>query len=814
MGRSWKSAAIVLISLLSLSGANMAAEPEAKPLIEADFVKLGDLNEAQWAASFVDGLDCRVLKGGVAGVVPLPAWWGEGARPLAPAAFVIHVKFKDTASEPIRVEIFSGLPGRSEIHRIGGLNDNQWKVASIPVGWDMVMRTSAKGTELAFFAPPKSDVPFQHIDVAVGKPAEDEARWAAETRDWVARVQAGIKDSKLPNPEQPVITDELKKFQLIPFIRSTSRLIYPNSAPQKGETYRLVKTVSESDVLPSAPLKIKMARNEIEPAQFGVYANGADLKNVRISVGKDGFRNVYGVGLKSKVTLFTAEYAVVRAGKDLPIFPQRLWPAFPVDIPNGRSHLFWITVGEEHSSPKAGVYTGKISIEADDQATMELPVEVDIADIELLTMKEAGLHMGGCTTGLLPAHELRILVENNQNSINLWYSGVAPKITKKPNKDFDLDYSIMDDFMRHAHDAGVENFVYFLGGNPYDFPDACHLERELYRQVVYDGANMMDGRKEFIRKTTQAPNVMLPELRTVYEAWVKKFMAHAQENHWPEPILTPFDEPAKWVQGDHAKIRLFYYVDQKTHSDRLPHINVKDVAQFQKTEEANGNKPEDLGEGGAAEWIKTHFKDSCAAIHEADPNARIYGSIHHAESGIVFKDDIEVFCTNAIHEDPKLGDKVRAGGPKKTFWQYSGCGTTSDLATARYTFGFFFGAFDSRGSLCWAYNWGARFDTTQGENWEYAWTTPYSIVRTPFFEGMREAWDDRRYIETLKAEAKKKGREKEADDLLAEIFNTAVKSRTAGGRDTVNDFWARTNDPEALDTMRGKIRDAILKLKQ
>jgi hypothetical protein len=787
--------AMLVVLLTGLCGPHLLSAADEKPLIEADFVKLEDLPDAIWAADKVDDKDCRILKGGVAGVVPLPAWWGEGLRPKEPTAFNIAVTYKDEATAPIRVEIYSGLPGRSEIHRIGGLNDHAWKTALIPVAWDTVMRNSAKGTELVFTAPARSEIAFQHIAVVPGHPAEDEARWSTETRDWTARVQAeALKTAKLPDAETAVIPDTLKEKQIVPFTRIYTKLIYPTSAPQEKET--------------GAGVTIKMARNEIEPAQFGVYANGADLKNVRVTFGKDGLQTVNGEKLKCELALLTGEYAVTRGG----VFPQRLWPAFAVDIPKGKSHLFWINAGDDHTLPKAGIYAGKILIEAEGLPPEELPLSVDVSDIKLLTMKEAELHLGGCVTGLLPAHELRALVKNNHNSINIWASGVSPRIMKKSATDFDLDFALMDDFMRHAKEAGVDNFVYFLGGDPYGFPDTLSLERDLYRSVCYSGTNLMDGRKEFIRKQVAAPDRVLPELRPVYIEWVKKVMAHAKEAHWPEPILTPFDEPAKWSQGDHAKAKLFYYIDQKTHSDRLPHIKLQDVEKFLESEKANGNSPEELGVGGAAEWIKGHFKDACAAIHEASPGVRVYGSIHHAGPGIIFADDVDLFCTNAIHEDAHLGDKVRAAGPNKWFWQYSGCSDASPPGDARYTFGFYFGAFNSRGSLVWAYNWGARFDTTQGDNWEYAWTTPYSIVRAPYFEGMREGWDDRRYIETLKQAAHKKGKDQEAHELLEQLFNSAVKSRTEGGRDTVNDFWARSKDPEALDAMRAKIRDMIVSL--
>ncbi len=68
------------------------------------------------------------------------------------------------------------------------------------------------------------------------------------------------------------------------------------------------------------------------------------------------------------------------------------------------------------------------------------------------------------------------------------------------------------------------------------------------------------------------------------------------------------------------------------------------------------------------------------------------------------------------------------------------------------------------------------------------------------------------HLELLKAVAKKAGREKEATALLDEILNAAVKTRTQEGRDTVNDFFARTNDPGALDTSRHRISAMIIQM--
>ncbi|MHC4717970.1 MAG: hypothetical protein ACYS5V_13430, partial [Planctomycetota bacterium] len=251
--------------------------------------------------------------------------------------------------------------------------------------------------------------------------------------------------------------------------------------------------------------------------------------------------------------------------------------------------------------------------------------------------------------------------------------------------------------------------------------------------------------------------------------WCRQVAAHAKARNWPEVILTPFDEPAKWIQGPGKVV---------------------------------GNYRHAIGTGP---WIKPYFKDACAALREGAPDVRIYGSIHHINyrrrnSGLVFLHDIDVFCTNAVHEDPTIGDKVRAAG--RHFWQYAGTGGAGSPDRARYAFGFFFASHGSRGSLAWAYNWGRGFDTTSGSNWMYAWQTPYDTIPAPYFEGMREAWDDRRVIETY---TKRFAGDAEAMAELKAIFAAARRSRTRGGRDTVSDFWAAVDDATKMDRWRDRL---------
>ncbi|HYK91527.1 MAG TPA: hypothetical protein VE398_22355, partial [Acidobacteriota bacterium] len=258
--------------------------------------------------------------------------------------------------------------------------------------------------------------------------------------------------------------------------------------------------------------------------------------------------------------------------------------------------------------------------------------------------------------------------------------------------------------------------------------------------------------------------------RDLYTQSLRDVTLHARENNWPELIFTPFDEPAKWA-----------YREPRPEANRKYAI-------------------------GCGPWIREHFKAACALIHEAIPQNKVYMSLHNnyetdirgfkERVGEVFIPDVDVVCTNAIQEDNELGEKVRKAG--KAFWQYTG------TQSPRYSFGFWFGAWDSRGSLCWAYNWGAHLDVTEGSNWQYAWSSPFETILTPAYEEMREAWDDRRYLETARAVARTAG--KNIEPLLRQIFKHVLDNQ--GG----DNSWRRGQDPAQMDQWRAMLADAIVAL--
>src|SRR5690606_29803794 len=534
---------------------------------------------------------------------------------------------------------------------------------------------------------------------------------------------------------------------LVPYQRNWMDIIRPISAPQGRET--------------GAPLETRMFLNELEPLQLGIYANGTDLHEVEVTL--DPITGPGGA-VVVQTTVRVAEYSKVK-GQLIPSyliepFPQRLWPAYPFDVRAGESHMVWIVLETDTAFSRPGRYESRLRIQGRGQEEVQVPVIVEILDERLLTMEEAGLKMGGCTTGLLPEFELEFLHKYNHNMVNIWYASVRPVLSPSGDDSFAMDFRIMDAWMAAARRQGMQDMVYFLGGNPYGFPQTMHLPRTLANTVL---GTDDDGWRDVIM---QDPVNIPTQVASLMVDRVRRFADHARQNEWPNVILTPFDEPAKYTQ---------YRTDL-----------------------------------GMLDFIKPQFKKQVALLREGDPTAQIYGSIHQYDPGMDFLEDVDVFCTNAVHEDWGMPAEVR--NASNILWEYSGTSDRGLPAVARYTYGFYFASHGSRGSLAWAYNWGSRFDTLDGSNWLYAWNTPFEVIPTPYMEGMREAWDDRRLIETVKHRAQEQS--EETGEFLGRLFADIAAARGRGGTDTVNDFWERAREDRQMDEWRNRLIQKLQSLRQ
>ncbi|MCX7805032.1 MAG: hypothetical protein N3A38_07550 [Planctomycetota bacterium] len=740
--------------LVSLAAVATVCGGESLPL-SWNLAEIKDLQD--WGEPARDGdRTYRPAEAGKAAVVRLPNWWGGTPRPPRGKAYVFEVTYRDDADAPVVAEAHAGVAsyfGRSELHRFGGEKDGKWKTAYVPASWDLLMLPpGSRNCEIAFRSP--VSLPVEKIVVREARLPEDADRYDAESRAWIAKIQAGkAAGAKFRNADEtPEIPDSWAGKPMVPYARAYYDWIYPNSAPRKGEA--------------GAPVHVLMARNEIEPGAFGVYAR-EDIEGVEYSISE--LKGPTGK-LECEIRCYAAEYAL-EPGKDAPVWsPQRLWRAFPVSIKKGRSAWFYFTVRTLGDKSLPGKYEGTISIRAGAK-TAGLPLKVEVLPIKLLTMDEAGLGMGGCVTGLATEQELETMRENNHNIVNLWFAGAQPGMKREGDR-LVLDFYYFDDWMKRARDHGVGRIVWFLGGNPNGYPETLSIERDLYS--VWG----LGSKEEFFRKmgTAEQRGKILEEVKTPYRLWLQAMVAHAKEAGWPELIFTPFDEPAKWA-----------YPEPRAEKNRKFAI-------------------------GCGPWIRDHFKAACALIHEAVPGTKVYISMHRnfyrevhgtkGRVGEIFIPDVDIVCTNAIDEDHELGDKVRRAG--KEFWQYGGG------ASRRYGYGFYFAAWDSRGSLCWAYNWGKRFDITEGSNWLYAWYSPFGTIQTPIYHELREGWDDRRYLETAKAAAKAAGAD--ITPLIKQIREETLADRGKGGRDLVNDFWEEGRTASKMDAWRGMLAKKIMEL--
>jgi len=694
--------------------------------------------------------DLWVLSRGRPGLLESPAWW-EGNRPPRQEMVVLEMEYFDNLEKPVRASVYSGLGSFeyfSELHRFGGAGDGTWKKARVPAGGDFIYTKLPEKTIRFRLDSDAGDLRVRNIRLTAPLP-DEEARYNAETREWVARAQerGQIDPSYWEKGEKPVIPAEWAGRQLVPFPRNWMDLVLPNSAPRAGEA--------------GALLSMRMFLNEYESAQLGIYANAGDLAQVTVTadplIDKSGRR-------VAEITLRVAEYSKVKGGMQLPSFfvepfPQRLWPAWPFEVKAGRSQLVWITLRTDEKTARPGKYRTTVRIKAQGVSEVAVPLEVEILGQRLLTMEQAGLRLGGCTSRFIPEFEMEWLKSYNHNMVNIWYQSDRPELIRDGDT-FSLGWRIFDEWMGSAKRAGMTDIVYFLGGNPYGFPRTMHLPRTLAEVML--GLDDRAWRELAFRDPYNVP----PELTAHITEWARRFGEHARSQGWPNVILTPFDEPAKWHQYA-SDLGMLYY-------------------------------------------IKPQFKQQVALLRKGDPQAQIYGSIHHYYGGIEFLEDVDIFCTNAVAENWNLPDEVRAAG--KTLWQYSSTTDKTTPAVPRYTFGYYFAGHGSVGSLVWAYNWGNRFDTLDGENWMYVFTTPFEVVPMPFAEGLREAWDDRRLIETVRKKAAEKG-----VDLTAfwdGFFKEVSTSRGRGGRSTLDDFWEQARQAEVMDEWRSELTAKLLELEK
>ncbi|MBN2289983.1 MAG: hypothetical protein JXQ83_11675 [Candidatus Glassbacteria bacterium] len=698
-----------------------------------------------------------LLAGNTPGFLEAPAWW-RGDRPGSGQVVVLEVEYRDSIAVPARAEVFSGMgPGESysELHRLGGTGDNAWKLARIPCPAELTMLHLPDSTIRFRLVSESSGLYLRDFRLARPQPG-DEACYNAETREWVRRVQAAaarVAPEYYALAESPQLPAEWAEKALVPFHREWMGLVMTISAPQAGET--------------EFPVRVRMAQNEYEPVQLGVYANGSALEEVAVEAGP-----VLGPGGSevAKADVRVAEYSLIDSrisALEVEPFPLRLWPNYRFDVPEGRSHLVRIELHTADSTAVPGKYSVPVKIKAKGVDEIEVQVSLEILPVRLLTVDEAGLKLGGHIRGLVPEYDLAFQRTYNHNLAGVY---VLPGLKHEPEASFSMDFRVLDDWMASAARQGFHDIYLFLGGNPFGFPQTMTLERQLAEAAL--GLDNEAWRSLAMEK----PDSVHPKIAPLYREWARRLGEHAKSENWPRLVLTPFDEPNKW-------------------SDERPGI-------------------------GSLAFIKPHFIHSAELLRRGFPEAPVAADMFTYDNAIVFLPYLDIYSTNSTHLHPGLPAEIKQAG--KEFWEYS----TVDLTASfnRYTLGYFFGAHGSRGAHLWAYNWGKRFDTLGDPNWQYAWYTPFGVVPTPCLEGVREGMDDRRLIETLKQAAAAKNVDVSAflESLFAEallrqdelrMFVISTWRHAQSGKTfTIEDFRRYEKAAAVMNRWHDRLLDKLVEL--
>jgi len=738
------------ISILSAIGC--CPQPEKAALPPADFHRPAGLNlplelTPSAGSAWQRERQTWYLPVSTAGELETAAWWKDD-RPPQGEMVVLEVEYLDSLSLPVRAEVYSGLA------RNGNFSELHRFGGAGDGRWNTARIPCPWDMIMKYL--PGGTLRFRLISDAsplrvrsftlTAARPGDEEDYNRQSREWVARVQRA-------KAEVPDSYWELAQQATVE--NSTGELVVYSRNWMEPVLPVSAPQAGETDF----PLKVRMTINEYQPLQLGVYANGTDLQNVVVSVSP--FTDSSG-RVVARVTARVAEYSLVKSRIEqdgVEPFPQRLWPAYPFGVPAGRSHMVWLTVHTEEATAVPGTYSTEVLVTAAGGHSVTVPLEVEILPVRLLEMGEAGLKLGGHTIGLLSEHDLAFQREYNHNMIDLWYGAARPELSVRGDSML-IDYRMMDDFMLRAARQGFSDVYYFLGGNPYGFPLTMDQQTHLAKSVLG-----LDDRT-FRREAMQRPEEVHPRVAPLISEWTRRFNRHAFNHGWPRITYTPFDEPAKWVQT----------------RDPL----------------------------GSLAFIRPHFNHWAKLLREGDPHVMVAADIHHYQGGMTFLPVLDVFCTNATHENPQMPDMVREAG--KVFWEFGGCNDRGLPGQARYVLGFYFASHDSRAAQLWAYNWGNRFDTLEGENWLYAWYTPFDVIPHPFMEGVREGMDERRLLETIKHTAELRG-----VDISAFISRLYEQWHDSDGdirrlKLTRDNFWQALQANHVMDRWHDTLMDKLLEL--
>jgi hypothetical protein len=172
-------------------------------------------------------------------------------------------------------------------------------------------------------------------------------------------------------------------------------------------------------------VSIQCAKNEYEPFQVIITAQGGDLKITDVSVSdlvsEDGKRIA-----KSNITLFREHFIEIKQASPRCTTPPGWWPdalipfvnpmdgsplknarfvALPCEVKAGKNQPFWVDVFVPKDAA-AGIYNGKVTVTAENLAPVTVPVELKVYDFALPDTPTVQSEFGGMG-GAAAAHKMK-----------------------------------------------------------------------------------------------------------------------------------------------------------------------------------------------------------------------------------------------------------------------------------------------------------------------------------------------------------------------------------------------------------------------
>ncbi|OGS21979.1 MAG: hypothetical protein A2252_00355 [Elusimicrobia bacterium RIFOXYA2_FULL_39_19] len=241
------------------------------------------------------------------------------------------------------------------------------------------------------------------VSMIVVYPKSQEAAgntWQAELKtSRKATFNGSYYAEYLPSDSTAVPSDEGKGYRL--FTRKYIYEAYPNTKPKSYEL-----------ILATSVITLSAAKGEFEPVTLGVYPL-SDLNNVSVTV--SDLTGAGGTIPAANVEVRNAHYIEKRIEvsdiwqKNYTPVPYALMQDAAVNIPNGLTKQFWITV-KVPDNAVAGDYTGTVNFAPSNKTATSVPITVTVRNFSLPTPNQCGHTFGWMQAGMESRSEnLRLL---------------------------------------------------------------------------------------------------------------------------------------------------------------------------------------------------------------------------------------------------------------------------------------------------------------------------------------------------------------------------------------------------------------------